>query len=58
MGRDVSKGVSIQATLEIESIVELYSKDPAVLQILRDSELLRRSVFTTPPILTTLRTLL
>ena len=29
-------------------------KDPAVLKILRDSELLRRSVFTTPPIFTTL----
>ena len=29
-------------------------KDPAVLKILRDSELLRRSAFATPPIFTTL----
>ena len=29
-------------------------KDPAVLKTLRDSELLRRSVFTTPSIFTTL----
>ena len=32
----------------------LCRKDPAVLKILRDSELLRRGVFTTPPIFTTL----
>ena len=30
-----------------------YPKDPAVLKTLRDSELLRRSVFTTPPRFTT-----
>ena len=30
-----------------------YPKDPAVLKILRDSESLRRSVFTTPPRFTT-----
>ena len=34
-----------------------HPKDPAVLKTLRDSKLLRRSVFTTPPIFTTLRTL-
>ena len=34
-----------------------YSKDPAVLKTLQDSELLRRSVFVTPPVCTTLRTL-
>ena len=32
-------------------------KDPAVLKTLRDSELLRRSVFTTPPRCTTMGTL-
>ena len=30
-----------------------YPKDPAVLKTVRDSELLRRSVFTTPPRFTT-----
>ena len=33
-----------------------HPKDPAVLKTLRDSELLRRSVFTTPPIFTTVWT--
>ena len=33
--------------------VDDFPKDPAVLKILQDSELLRRSVFTTPPIFTT-----
>ena len=35
-----------------------FQKDPAALKALRDSELLRKSVSTTPPICTTLRTLL
>ena len=41
-----------------QSVLHLLPKDPAVLKTLRDSELLRRSVFTTPPRFTTLRTLL
>ena len=40
---------------EADSVRRGHStKDPAVLKTLRDSEFLRRSVFTTPPILTTL----
>ena len=38
--------------------LQTYPKDPAVLKTVRDSELLRRSVFTTPPRFTTLWTLL
>ena len=37
-----------------KSPVQKFPKDPAVLKTLRDSELLRRSVFTTPAIFTTL----
>ena len=42
----------------VPKLLRNYPKDPAVLKTLRDSELLRRSVFTTPPKITTLRTLL
>ena len=40
-------------TAENALLEEGGPKDPAVLKTLRDSELLRRSVFTTPPIFTT-----
>ena len=36
-----------------KSGLEPHPKDPAVLKTVRDSELLRRSVFTTPPRFTT-----
>ena len=35
-------------------VAEPHPKDPAVLKTLQDSELLRRSVFTTPSIFTTM----
>ena len=38
----------------VSEIASDFAKDPAVLKTLRDGELLRRSVFTTPPTFATL----
>ena len=42
--------------IDAEPTHNRHPKDPAVLKILRDSELLRRSFFTTPPVFTTVWT--
>ena len=46
-----------RSSLLVVHVLGTCPKDPAVLKILRDSELLHRSVFTTPPMFTMLRTL-
>ena len=52
------EGVSLQESVisceNLRLVPICHPKDPTVLKLLWDSELLRRSVFTTPAIFTTL----